>query len=367
MARVGEVLAAVTALALALSPSPAPARAGAPEVVPPAAPQAGGGRASASLQGSDTGDSTVSPNKLSGRLQVPSNFFGGTCTGYVVNSPSHTLVLTAAHCLFPLGQIESGDAVFKPGFRDGLEPFGEWKSSGTAVPPEWAAAASAGLPNGAADVGAAVLSRDQQGRGIQDVVGGFGIAFNQPRDQTYTQFGYPGVGGYAGNGKLLSVTSSHTGDDPAFNPPTIQIASDFTAGSSGGPWVVGGSTVLSSESYSRPGDPAHQFGPYFGDIVRSLYERMGAATDFCHGTPVTNLGRNLRDRFIGTAADDSMSLRGRDDSAAGLAGADSLCGGSGNDKLRGGGGNDLLIGGGGSDTCVGGPGKDRTRGCETVR
>lgn len=61
----------------------------------------------------------------------------------------------------------------------------------------------------------------------------------------------------------------------------MKIASDFTAGSSGGPWTVGeGSpTVLSLTDYGYEEEPGYLYGPYFGSTAQDVYEEVEAATE----------------------------------------------------------------------------------------
>ena len=103
---------------------------------------------------------------------------------------------------------------------------------------------------------------------VEATVGSFAIAFEQPREQTYTQWGYPGESPY--NGEILySHTTPYAGGDPFYPAAVrpIKIASDFTAGASGGPWTVGPTsapTVLSVTDYYYRSDPRHLYGAYFG-------------------------------------------------------------------------------------------------------
>src|SRR5204862_6088240 len=118
---------------------------------------------------------------------------------------------------------------------------------------------------------ASQVATTRSSRHIQAALGAFGIGFTQPPEQIYTQYGYPADFPYDGN-RLYSITSPHTGDDTTFFPATLQIASDFTAGASGGPFVVGaGPTILSDDVYGYIGDTEHTYGPYFADGAKNFY------------------------------------------------------------------------------------------------
>jgi hypothetical protein len=291
------------------------------------------------------------------------------CSGTAVRSPSHTLVFTAGHCVFD-SQFGGGAAtnwIFVPGFDEGRRPFGNWTARRLYTTAGWQDSADARF-----DAGAAVLARDREGRGVQDVVGARGIAFNQPRDQVYTAFGYPAESPFNG-GRLYSCTSAYMGDDTTFGSPRpMRIRCDMTAGASGGGWVAGEGIVASLTSYAYEcvgvilpcGNPekGNLFGPYFGGAIQDLYRRARGSAFRCGGREVTNLGYDGADRYSGTARDESFKLRGGGDQAAGGGGRDSACGGDGGDRLEGGAGRDDLRGGPGKDTLVGGPGRDVCRG-----
>ncbi len=63
-------------------------------------------------------------------------------------------------------------------------------------------------------------------------------------------------------------------------PRPIKIASDFTAGSSGGPWTVGASsspTVAAVTDYGYEDEPGYLYGAYFGEAARAAYEHASGA------------------------------------------------------------------------------------------
>lgn len=283
------------------------------------------------------------------------------CSGTVVDSPSHTLVWTAGHCVndAAFGGGFATNWLFVPGYRDGEKPFGEWPARTLFAPEAWREEA-----NMRVDLGAARVARDAQGRGIEDVVGARGIAFNLARDQEFRAFGYPAVATllrpeFDGE-RLYACDSSRTADDapPGAGPATLEIECDQSAGSSGGGWVIEGGVVNSVTSYSYLGDFDHLYGTYLGAVAEELYAEARGARIRCGRREVTNLGGAGPDSFLGTELEDTIRLRGGDDDASAGAGADRLCGGTGRDVLR---------GGPGRDVCVGGPGRDQAVGCEVRR
>jgi hypothetical protein len=302
------------------------------------------------------------------------------CSATVVASNAHTLAWTAGHCVND-AQFGGGFAsnwIFVPGFRNGERPFGTWPARELFTTEGWGSDV-----NVRQDLGAALLARDEEGRGIEDVLGARGIAFNTSRTRSITGFGYPALANplslpprfdFDGQ-RLWSCASPITGSDnpPGPGPATMQIACDMPGGSSGGSWVTGGGRVNGVTSYGYVSDGNHLYGPYLGEVAKRLYDDASGGRIVCGGREVTNLGGPGRDDFEGTIGNDGFKLLGDADRIAGAAGEDVACGqggrdrlagDAGDDRLRGGDGRDLLLGGPGRDVCDGGPGRDRARGCE---
>jgi hypothetical protein len=321
----------------------------------------GGGGASTRDAVDASANNTGFPQRVHGKVfftisggSDPGNFL---CSGTAVRSPSHTLVWTAGHCVND-AEFNGGFATnfeFVPGYRNGERPFGEWAARQLFTTSGWQNNVNIRL-----DIGAAVLARDRDGQGIQDVVGARGIAFNQSQNQTFVAFGYPAVSTpfRTFDGQLLyTCTSPRIGNDdpPGGGPEPMEIDCDMTGGSSGGGWVIDGQFVNSVTSYGYEFDFNSLFGPYQGTTAKNLYEDARGKKRKCAGDEVTNLGGPASDDFDGTTHADSFKLRGGRDTVHARAGADRLCGGKGKDRL---------IGGPGFDVCNGGKGRDRARGCE---
>jgi hypothetical protein len=327
----------------------------------PADARAANGRARAVEAG---GDNASFPTRAHGRIfftirggSDPGDF---VCSGTVADSPTHTLVWTAGHCVND-AEFDGGFATnwsFVPGYRNGERPFGTWAASDLYTTRGWR-----DNTNIRVDVGAAAIKRDFQGRGIEDVVGGLEVAFGQPRNQLFTAFGYPTIPTlfrpeFDGE-RLWSCTSPRTADDnpPGAGPAPMRIDCDMTGGSSGGAWTAAG-WIQSVTSYSYAGDFTHLYGPYLGAAAEELFTEAGGEELSCGRKPVTNLGGPGRQSYTGTDGTDSFRLG---------AGHDRANGGPGRDRLCGGDGPDTLVGGPGRDTCIGGGGDDRARRCEIER
>ncbi len=319
-------------------------------------------------------DTTSHPNRAHGKVFFTLPGEGDfTCSGTVVTSNSHSVVLTAGHCVHH-GGPGGGFAtrwMFVPGYREGSRPFGEWPATRLASTTGWI-----GSGNFSLDVGAALVARNGNGQGIEDVVGARGIEFNRTRDQLYRAYGYPSQQPpleFDGE-HLFACDSSYGGDDDTRSPPEpMVIGCDMNAGSSGGSWVVDGAVVNSVSSYKYLLEPDHIYGPYFGVVAEDLYDEVSGEPILCRGRAVTHLGGTGVDSITGTdgadvfktgTGSDSITAAGSGDRACGGRGRDTVLAGDGNDLVSAGRGRDTLGGGPGRDRCSGGRGRDKATGCE---
>jgi V8-like Glu-specific endopeptidase len=240
---------------------------------------------SPTAEGTDTGDSTVYPNSANGIVFFDYGSDGYQCSGSVVSTPAGRAVLTAGHCVIAPGSgVQATNIVFVPGYRDGGKPYGEWPATSFATTSRWQSTASSPNSDDADEAGdMAILTlanRPADGASVQGVVGAVGMGFNQPRQQTYNEYGYPAQFPYDGE-RLFRLTAPWATDDTSFSPATMGIESDFTPGSSGGPWLVGSPPIalsISTYRYVSPPDSDYMFGPYFGSLAQQLYASAGGAT-----------------------------------------------------------------------------------------
>ncbi|TLM86083.1 serine protease [Pseudarthrobacter sp. NamE5] len=189
------------------------------------------------------------------------------CSGNAVTSANKSTVSTAAHCLSE-GPEASANFVFVPGYENGVAPYGRWTAKSLHVPVQWSAAGDM-----AYDTGFAVMDRLDQ-KNLTDVVGGSGVAFNQPRGLTYKSFGYPAAAPFDGK-TLKSCTGTAANDkrNPQFNSQGIPC--DMTGGSSGGPWFIGTDSSgpqNSVNSYGYNNGSAVMYGPYWGTVIQATYQ-----------------------------------------------------------------------------------------------
>lgn len=190
------------------------------------------------------------------------------CTGSVVASPGHSLVLTAAHCVHGgKGGGYDSDAVFVPDYRNGNEPQGEWPVRSIVVDQRWIDSSDPDL-----DVAFLVLGT-VGGRSIEDVLGANKLGVNLGFGRTVLLTGYPSDAD-APIACLNSTTRQSTYQ--------MRIAcQDFPGGTSGSPWITGfdratrsGTVIGVIGGYQQGGDsPDVSYSPYFDNDVLALYNR----------------------------------------------------------------------------------------------
>jgi len=245
----------------------------------------------APVEGVEVGESesTAFPNRANGKVfgayLIEGKLEGYECSASVVNSPEGSLILTAAHCAIDraTGAVAKF-VIFIPGYNRGAAPdgndtpYGTWFATKIATPEVWEKTAKSGSSaNEGGDLAFLTLLRNEEFQPVERVVGGIGIAFDQPCNQTYTQYGYPAESPYDGQA-LFSHVAAYGGPDTSASfwplPAPFKIHSDFTPGSSGGPWTVGPSsspTALSLTAYGYANQPGVLYGPYFGEAARETY------------------------------------------------------------------------------------------------
>ena len=187
------------------------------------------------------------------------------CSGNIVASANQSTVSTAGHCLHDgAGGQFADNFAFAPAYDYGESEFGVWSAVEMAAPDDWVNDSSFDD-----DVAfAQVETRD--GVTIEEAVGAASaIAFNQPRNQPYTAYGYPATLPF--NGEELHLCEGTATDDP-MGGSTQGIPCDMTGGSSGGPWFLSGGAQNSVNSYMYTFLPGVMFGPYFGDNAEEVYD-----------------------------------------------------------------------------------------------
>lgn len=157
-----------------------------------------------------------------GKLFTHANVFGFDCTGTVLDTPKHDIVLTAKHCTAGIGKWAL--AYFAPGYDGSAknsEPYGKWKVKGAY--------------DGPGDLEVLVMDR-QNGKNIQDVVGGQSYRINVPIGGHVSIIGYPSDGHdrpyYCGADATVHVWKGHP------NEWQTNCGKNFNTGVSGSPYMI---------------------------------------------------------------------------------------------------------------------------------
>jgi hypothetical protein len=198
------------------------------------------------------------------------------CSGTSVNSPNRSVVFTAGHCVFG---HESRHPwfdrlwVFVPGFRFGQRPFGVFPATRLDATRPWTLSESED-----ADVGAAVVGRNERGELLGEAVGGDGIAWNQPAEQLFDVHGYPAAPPFDGETQRLCSQTPFLGHDSLSylneGPLNLAVSCNVTGGASGGGWTIDEDELNSVTDYTYLLDPTTDYGSYFGEEVARLYGRV---------------------------------------------------------------------------------------------
>ncbi|MFN8218072.1 MAG: hypothetical protein U0R71_15885 [Solirubrobacterales bacterium] len=201
------------------------------------------------------------------------------CSGTSVSAPNLSLVFTAGHCVNGGGRRGSWygrNWIFVPGYRYGQRPFGVFAARWLGATPAWLAEGSEN-----ADVGVAVVGRNERGQRLAAAVGAVGFAAGLKPKQAFDIHGYPAAGRFDGETQQLCASARFRGRDPGSlfygesGPLTVAAECNVTGGASGGGWTLAGGALNSVTDYSYPEDPRTVFGAYFGREVARLYHQAG--------------------------------------------------------------------------------------------
>ena len=254
---------------------------------------------------------------------------GSIATGsaVVVDSPSGDLALTAAHNIYdPEHGGYARSVFFSPGHTPDSTPFGIWQAHTWEMVDGYTSFSPLDV--------AVVLLRPQQGRHIQQVVGGGqGVDFadrGRPGREIHA-LGYPAgeartVEGtlYRGSTDVLWIGSSRMvlpGDVKEAGAGAIEPATPvfLTSGFSGGPWLAdvdlhtGRGRIITVTSANVPGalprdgqpwQRPHSLGAYFGEPARRLYEWYANVSE--PPEPVVIANRGGQDATATVTTDDGV-------------------------------------------------------------
>jgi hypothetical protein len=208
------------------------------------------------------------------------------CSATLVESANASLVWTAGHCVHTgRGGGYHTNVVFVPGSRPGATPqeqapYGVWPAVQVATTASWIGTGD--KRHFRRDFGAAVIAKDAAGRTIQQALGAAQrISFKRKPPRLVTPFGYPGAGRFEGNLALWRCNRRGVGRYRRIRgagPNVLITRCEMTAGSSGGPWLVGTGpdglgTVTTVTSAGTP-EERTLFAPVQERVARALFQLM---------------------------------------------------------------------------------------------
>lgn len=186
---------------------------------------------------------------------------GHFCTAAVVHSDDRNVIATAAHCL-----VNPDTIVFAPGYRDGKAPYGAWKLTGEYVAPGW----TDGRDPDQDIAFATVAPADGGTRRIEDAVGGFPVATEQPDDVTVTILGYPSTD--EAPLRCANTTGLFSQTQRRIDCP------DLSGGTSGSPWLADGALAGVLGGYEDGGAvPEVSYSAVMGDQALELYREAAVS------------------------------------------------------------------------------------------
>ena len=192
------------------------------------------------------------------------------CSGTAIVSSNGSVVDTAGHCLYLNGSWMR-NVIFCPHYENGNTPYGCWAARDLEVPSDWINAKPYDYHH---DFGMIIVAYNDQGV-LTDVVGGAGLAYNQPANQTYYAYGYPAASPFDGQTRKscegsIGTTWKHGGGN------VISIPCGMTGGSSGGPWFIQINDNLylnGHNDFTSSLKPGYMFSPYYDDTWYALYKK----------------------------------------------------------------------------------------------
>lgn len=185
------------------------------------------------------------------------------CSGAATSSTNRDVVTTAGHCVNEGPGAFATNWAFVPAYANGSRPYGTWTARTLVTTSAWANQGDINY-----DGGFAVMNT-LGGSHLVDVVGGQGIGFNLARGLSYSAYGYPAAPPFTG--ETLQSCAGTASDDIYGGTQSQGIPCNMTGGSSGGPWLTGGTTINSVNSFGYTSVPNVMFGPYFGSQIQSAY------------------------------------------------------------------------------------------------
>jgi hypothetical protein len=206
------------------------------------------------------------------------------CTGSVVHTAAHDIVLTAGHC--GRGLQRATHRIFVPQYRDGLsaanQPRGVFAVSQTYIDPRYAA--NTKKPTSDLDLAFAQVDPNSRGK-VEDVTGALTFTPTTKYTHKVTVIGYPSSESVNAKHQAIRcpVTTSRL---PGYRQVRM-TCTGFYGGVSGGPWIEDynrstgtGKVVGNTGGYNGGGNDANDdwvtYAPIYGKDAKDLFNDAAA-------------------------------------------------------------------------------------------
>ena len=192
-----------------------------------------------------------------------------SCSGTALDTPSHSIVLTAGHCVQERHSV-GRELTFIPAFDHGVRPYGTFEVEAAYMMPQWRHSENPDF-----DVAALRVAPNELGA-LTDVVGARGYVTERSRHVNFQVYGYPAAA--LEGEELRSCLGKGLGSDILtyrfIGPPTVPTSCDMAGGSSGGAWIVGGAFIDGVTSYGYTGAGNKVYSPYFGTTIGNFLAQL---------------------------------------------------------------------------------------------
>lgn len=190
--------------------------------------------------------SATYPYRAIGRLTFKVGSGNAFCSASLIR---RSVIVTAAHCIqnFGSGSSTFSSWTFTPASYNGSTPYGSWTWQALVRPASWATGTDIG--SGSArdnDLAVMIIRKNAQGKFIGDITGYFTYGWNNYSfvkssrtgnlwTAALTTSGYPGL---LDAGLILQRSDGPSYLTTVSGAGQIYQGSNFTGGSSGGPWMA---------------------------------------------------------------------------------------------------------------------------------
>ncbi|MGB8213644.1 MAG: trypsin-like serine protease [Anaerolineales bacterium] len=180
----------------------------------------------------------VYPNVWVGRLYISGTPGSGYCSATAINT---NMIVTAAHCVYSIGQGFYSRWLFVPGYRNGNAPFGTFAATDCAVLTVWTTLGSYSISGATPyDVAVCTMGKDSAKKTLNQAVGWAGYQYGYGSDFDMHDLGYPWEDT---NSNALPNAGAYlrlcTAESFQAYSGVLGMGCNLGPGISGGSWIVG--------------------------------------------------------------------------------------------------------------------------------